>query len=224
MSLITEYTTMQIEKFQFITQFHPTISYLQQIENACKGGAKWISLRVKGKSYVELKKLSLDALALCRKYDAKLIINDNALLVKEIGADGVHLGRNDMPVDQARLILGKDAIIGRSANTFEEIVFAYKLNADYVALGPMRFTRSREHLNPVLGIEIIKGFIDQCNELNINIPIIATGGVLTDDVSILMEIGVFGVAAAAAITSSDNPLQITEEFIARTLGILDDDE
>ena len=97
---------------QFITHFTEKYSYLDSAMLALEGGCRWIQLRMKDASYEELKRTALAVQTECRRRKATFIIDDCVELVKEIGADGVHLGKNDMPVDQAREILGNGSIFG----------------------------------------------------------------------------------------------------------------
>ena len=96
-------------------------THSQLAEEVCMGGADWVQLRVKKKGFTEWKKIAEDTLSVCRKYNAKLIINDNVRIAKEINADGVHLGKDDMLPQVAREFLGDDFIIGATANTFIDI-------------------------------------------------------------------------------------------------------
>ena len=99
--------------------------------------------------------------ALCREYGATFIIDDHVELVKELHADGVHLGKKDMPIAEARQILGKDFIIGGTANTFEDVQMHYQAGADYIGCGPFRFTTTKKNLSPILGLEGYKAIVSQ---------------------------------------------------------------
>ena len=101
--------------FQYISHFTPTIGYVEGIRMALEGGCKWIQLRMKDASAEEVLVNAEEALPLCRQYGAKFILDDHVELVERAGADGVHLGKNDMPVDEARKILGNGKIIGGTA-------------------------------------------------------------------------------------------------------------
>src|SRR5246127_4479462 len=127
-----------ISRLHYITQDIENTSHTQLVEDACKAGVNWVQLRLKNKSYEDWKAIAEEALAICKKHNAKLIINDNVALAKEIGADGVHVGKQDMPVAKAREILGSGFIIGGTANTFEDVELHAKSGADYVGLGPFR--------------------------------------------------------------------------------------
>ena len=110
----------QIARFHYITQDLPHRSHAEQASLACQGGARWVQLRMKGKPHDEWRSVALDVQQVCREFGAIFIINDNVRLVKEVDADGVHLGKTDMPPAEARAILGTTAIIGGTANSLEE--------------------------------------------------------------------------------------------------------
>jgi len=198
---------MKISKLQYITS-NPV-----HAEKACKGGADWIQLRVKNKSFEEWKVLALETKRICKLYKARLIINDNVQIAREISADGVHLGKEDMSPVEARKILGEKFIIGGTANTMDDIMKRQRMNVDYIGLGPFRFTSTKENLSPVIGIN---GYIYMFPELkrrNMNIPVIAVGGIRTGDVKNLISAGVYGVAVSSAITNTNDITKSTQEFI-----------
>ncbi len=107
---------------QFITHYTEKYSYLDSIRIALEGGCRWIQLRMKDASPEEILPIAEEALAMCREYHATFIIDDHVELAKQIKADGVHLGKLDMPIAEARRILGKDFLIGGTANTFEDVL------------------------------------------------------------------------------------------------------
>jgi thiamine-phosphate pyrophosphorylase len=200
-----------ISKLHYITQEVEGKTHAQLAEEACIAGIDWVQLRVKNKSYTEWKAIALDTLAVCRKHHAKLIINDNVELAKEIRVDGVHLGKEDISTAEARKILGSNFIIGGTANTFEDIKM-HASNVDYIGLGPYRFTSTKEKLSPILGIEGYKQIINKCKANNITIPIIAIGGITSNDVAALLNTGVYGIAIASAITFSKDKKETIKSF------------
>ena len=138
---------------QFITHFTEHISYLYSARIALEGGCRWIQLRMKHATEAEVRETAGKVLALCRQYGATLILDDHAELVRETGADGVHLGLTDMPVAEARKILPKEQyIIGGTANTLDDIRLHARAGADYIGCGPLRFTttKDKDKLAPVL--------------------------------------------------------------------------
>ena len=117
---------------QFITHFTDSYSYYDSACMALEGGCRWIQLRMKDAPVSEVEQEALRLQHLCRDYGATFIIDDHVELVKKIHADGVHLGKKDMPVAEARKMLGKDFIIGGTANTFEDVKMHYEAGADYI--------------------------------------------------------------------------------------------
>ena len=109
---------MRPMELQFITHFTDSYSYYDSACMALEGGCRWIQLRMKDAPVSEVEQEALRLQHLCRDYGATFIIDDHVELVKKIHADGVHLGKKDMPVAEARKMLGKDFIIGGTANTF----------------------------------------------------------------------------------------------------------
>ncbi|HXB40871.1 MAG TPA: thiamine phosphate synthase [Bacteroidia bacterium] len=202
-----------ISKLHYITQELPGKSHVQLAEEACASGVDWVQLRVKNKPYTDWKQIALETLAVCKKYKAKLIINDNVSLVKEIGADGVHLGKEDISIAEARKILGNNFIIGGTANTFEDIKVHAAAGVNYIGLGPFRFTSTKEKLSPILGTEGYKSINEKCKSANICIPIIAIGGITVNDISEILETSIYGVAVASVITNAENKLDTIKELI-----------
>jgi thiamine-phosphate pyrophosphorylase len=200
-----------ISKFHFITQDLPNFSHAELAEFACKGGADWIQLRVKNKSYDEWLKLAQETKLVCLRYGAKLIINDNAQIAKEISADGVHLGKEDMNPKEARKILGNNFIIGGSTNTMEDVRWQMENGSDYIGIGPFRFTSTRKKLNPILGLEGIRKIVEQFGN---KIPMVAIGGITLEDIEPLMQTGIHGVAVSSAINLAENKTETAKQFIA----------
>jgi len=202
-----------ISKFHYITQDLKDVTHQELIQVACENKVDWIQLRVKNKSSDEFLKIAEKSLAICRKSGVRLIINDNTEITAEINADGVHLGKTDMKPSEARKVLGPDFIVGGTANTFEDILFLESERVDYIGLGPFRFTETKENLSPVLGINGFAEIIGKCKEKNINIPVIAIGGIQAEDVRALLETGIYGIAVSSAVNLSDNPVNSLQTFI-----------
>ena len=201
---------------QFITHANDRYNYLDGVRIALEGGCRWIQLRMKDASEEEVLKTAESTRKLCRQYDAVFLLDDYVELVERTGADGVHLGKNDMPIDEARRLLGKDKIIGGTANTFEDVKRIYSAGADYIGCGPFRFTTTKKKLSPILGLDAYSRIIKQMNAYGINIPVIAIGGILLQDVSDIMQTGVSGVAVSGAILNAnndDNPVTTMKRFI-----------
>ncbi|MFH2142807.1 MAG: thiamine phosphate synthase [Bacteroidota bacterium] len=202
-----------IERFQLITQNHSVHSHERIVEQACKGGIRWIQLRIKDKPFEMWKKQAAKTKEVCNFYRAKFIINDHVAIAREIGAYGVHLGKDDMHSDDARKILGDEAVIGATANTFEEILRHVNNGVDYIGLCPYRHTKTKLNLSPILGLDGYISIMDECKKHNINVPIIAIGGIQTEDIKDLLNIGIYGIAVSSAIINSEDIARKSAEFL-----------
>lgn len=198
---------------QFITHYTEKYSYLDSVKLALEGGCKWIQLRMKDAAVDEIRPVAVKVQEMCRNYGATFIIDDHVDLVKELGADGVHLGKNDMPIDKARLILGKDFIIGGTANTFDDVRKHYANGADYIGCGPFRFTTTKKGLAPVLGLEGYSNIIRKMRQAGINLPVVAIGGITLEDIPQIMLTGVSGIALSGTVLRSENPVEEVRRVI-----------
>lgn len=198
---------------QYISHFTPQISYAEGIRMALEGGCRWIQLRMKDAPAEEIIACAEEVLPLCRRHGAKFLLDDHVELVRQLGADGVHLGKKDMPVDEARKILGPDIIIGGTANTIEDIIRLHKQGADYIGCGPFRFTTTKKNLSPILGLDGYKSIVLKMKELGIDLPIVAIGGITVEDIPAVMETGVSGIALSGAILGAPDPVEMTARII-----------
>ena len=198
---------------QYISHFTPQISYAEGIRMALEGGCRWIQLRMKDAPAEEIIACAEEVIPLCRRHGAKFLLDDHVELVRQLGADGVHLGKNDMPVDEARKILGPDIIIGGTANTMEDIIRLNKQGADYIGCGPFRFTTTKKNLSPILGLDGYKSIVLKMKELGIDLPIVAIGGITVEDIPAVMGTGVSGIALSGAILGAPNPVEMTARII-----------
>lgn len=190
-----------MEKLQYISQGNTMQEQELHIRNALDNGIQWVQVRWKNAPENELISLCETSKKLCSEYQAVCIINDHVHLAKEIDADGVHVGLNDIAVEEARLILGENKIIGGTANTLSDVIQRINESCDYIGLGPLRFTTTKEKLSPVLGYEGYQKIIDGLREQSIDIPkIFAIGSVDFEDILPLQEIGIYGVAVSGLIT------------------------
>jgi thiamine-phosphate pyrophosphorylase len=202
-----------IERLQLITMKSPQLSHIEQVELACKGGAKWIQLRVKEQSYEEWLDIARASADIVRQYQGvRLIINDSVQIAMEVDADGVHLGKDDMPIRSARMLLGGEKIIGGTANTLADAIFVRDAGADYVGLGPYSDTTTKTNLSEILGIQGYRSIIQGLRDKEIDIPVIAIGGIRGKDVRPLMVAGLYGVAVASAVYTSAHPLMSLHEL------------
>lgn len=186
----------------------------ERLEEVLRGGCRWVQLRMKDASDEEFAQEARKVVALCREYGATVIFDDRVELVKPLGADGVHLGKNDMPVDEARRLLGPDVIIGATANTAEDALNAWHAGADYLGIGPYRFTTTKKGLAPVLGLEGYRTIMARLRAEGMPLPVVAIGGILVEDLEALHKTGVNGVAVSGLILRSENPETTTQEIIS----------
>ena len=212
---------------QFITHYTDRIGYLDSVRIALAGGCRWVQLRMKDATTDEMRPVALEAQRLCREAGATFVIDDNVELVREIGADGVHLGKNDMPVDEARQLLGPDFVIGGTANTYEDVVMHHGRGADYIGCGPFRFTTTKERLSPVLGLEGYKDIVGRMRAARLStpatsplramngglLPIVAIGGITADDIPSIMQTGVTGIALSGTVLRAADPVEEMRRLI-----------
>ena len=200
-------------ELQFITHYTDRYTYFDSARMALEGGCRWIQLRMKEATEEEVEKEAIRVQDLCRQYGATFIIDDHVALAKKLHADGVHLGKKDMPIAEARKLLGKDFIIGGTANTFEDVQMHYAAGADYIGCGPFRFTTTKKNLSPVLGLEGYRNIVSRMKEAGINLPIVAIGGIAFEDILAIMQTGVSGIALSGSILRADDPIAETRRII-----------
>lgn len=118
-----------------------------------------------------------------------------------------------MPIAEAREILGATKIIGATANTFSDVMAAYHAGADYIGVGPFRFTTTKKNLAPILGLDGYRGIMAECRQKGMSLPVVAIGGIRLDDLNELHKTGVDGVAVSGLILNSDDIYETTEKII-----------
>lgn len=207
---------MKMEKVQFISHHTEKYSYADSVRLALKGGCKWIQLRMKDASEDEILETASQVRKMCDIYEAVFILDDHVRLVEKTGADGVHLGKNDMPVDGARRLLGNGKIIGGTANTLDDIIMHCSRGADYIGCGPFRFTTTKKNLAPVLGLEGYKKIMEGLGKAGIKIPVAAIGGITVEDIPAIMATGINGIAISGSVLKADDPVEEMKKTINTT--------
>ena len=193
---------------QFITHYTEKYSYIDSARIALEGGCRWIQLRMKDADASTLEETALIVQKMCKDYGATFIIDDHVLLTKKIKADGVHLGKNDMPIAEARRLLGDSFIIGGTVNSLDDVrATLQSATPDYFGCGPFRFTSTKKNLAPILGHEGYRNIIREMKEGGIRIPLVAIGGIRKEDIPELMADGVHGIALSSSILRADNPVE-----------------
>lgn len=204
------YSNYKMEKLQYISQGFTIEDQELNIRKAIDNGIKWIQVRWKNAPENELIKLCEISKKICSDNQTFCIINDHIHIAKMVDADGVHLGLKDEKIAAARQILGKHKIIGGTANTLEDILQRIDEKCDYIGLGPLRFTSTKEQLSPILGFEGYRKIIQDLDEKGLAIPkVFAIGGVVLNDIELLQQIGIYGAAVSGQIT---NQPSIINEF------------
>lgn len=196
-------------ELQFITHYTEQYTYAESARMALEGGCRWIQLRMKNASREEWLQTGAEVEALCRRYGATFIIDDHVDMVKILNADGVHLGKNDMPIDEARRILGPGHIIGGTANTIEDVEMHARRGADYIGCGPYRFTTTKERLAPVLGTEGYRKIMAGMKSRGLRLPVVAIGGITRNDIPQLLQTGIDGIALSGTILRAADPVEET---------------
>ena len=187
----------------------------EQVEKAIKGGATFVQLREKNLDEESFLGEALEIQKLCKMYNIPFVINDNVEIAKKINADGVHVGQSDMKAVNVREILGKDKILGVSAQTVEQALLAQKEGADYIGVGAVFPTGSKADADDV-SFNTLK---EICTA--VSIPVVAIGGISASNVSNLKKSGISGIAVISAIFGSDdiesatkNLKELTEKVVS----------
>ncbi|MDE6858115.1 MAG: thiamine phosphate synthase [Alistipes sp.] len=198
---------------QFITHRTERYDEVSGTEAVLEGGCRWVQLRMKDATTQEIIRTGREIGRLCRAFGATFIVDDRVDLVEELRADGVHLGRNDMPVADARRLLGRGRIIGATANTFDDAARAAAEGADYLGIGPFRFTSTKRNLSPILGVEGCRRIAERCRQAGIVLPTGAIGGIGHDDIAAVMATGITGIALSGALLRAEETQAETRRII-----------
>lgn len=185
-----------------------------QVEKALKGGATMIQIREKDLNEKDFLLEAEELLALCRSYNVPFIVNDNVELAVKIGADGVHVGQSDMNARDVRALIGNDKILGVSTQTVEQALFAQECGADYLGVGAVFPTGSKDDA------EVLdrKTLMDICKA--VSIPVVAIGGITKDNVRELKGTGIAGISVISAVFAQKDIQNATAELLKRTEEIL----
>ncbi len=182
------------------------LSHAEQIDRLIAGGATLIQLRDKHAASRDLYPQAEAALQIARKHDVRLIINDRVDVALALGADGVHLGQTDMPVEAARRLLGERVIVGISTHNLEQAKLAANMPVDYVAFGPIFKTSTKENPDPIAGLEALRGVRTIVGSL----PVVAIGGITLANAGEAWKAGADAVSSIAALVS--DPSRIPENM------------
>lgn len=186
---------------QFITHGEVVASAKMALE----AGVKWVQFRCKqAESTQDLLEKAWAVRCLCHEYGAMMSVDDYVYLVDECKAEALHLGKEDMPIAEARRIVGPDVLIGGTAHNMEEIRAVAAAGADYIGLGPFRYTATKEKLAPLLGVDGYRTLLAQCRAEGIRLPIYGIGGIVPDDAEALRDTGLYGLAVSGALLQAQD--------------------
>lgn len=203
---------------QFVTNAPRAEAVIEQARGAIAGGCRWVQVRMKDTPAPRVAAVLQALIPLCREKGVTLIVDDHVDLAQMDGVAGVHLGQTDMPVAEARGILGPDKIIGLTVNTLEQAKALGDTPCDYLGIGPWRFTSTKKRLADILGEAGMKDIIDTLRAGGCNLPIVVIGGVNAGDVDRITALdatGNTGVAVSGAIAAAPNRISATQEIIKK---------
>ena len=186
------------------------------MEKAILGGVTIVQLREKNTDFEEQLSLAQELKTVCKKYNVPLIINDSVELALKSGADGIHLGQSDGDIKKAREILGDNAIIGATAHNVNEAVSAFKSGADYLGCGAVFGSSTKNNTVP-LSFDELKKICE-----NVSIPVAAIGGINQENISLLKNTGISGVAVVSAIFAKNDIQCATAALKKSILEIIGD--
>ena len=180
--------------------------FLRRVEEACKGGVTLIQLREKERTTREYLFLAEKVHETTMRYDIPLIIDDRVDVALAINAEGVHVGRSDMPVAIARKLMGTDKIVGATAKTVPQALEAYEQGADYLGVGAIYPTTTK--------VKTVLTSVDTLKEIAKAVPIKvnAIGGLNKENIHVLKDSGIDGICAVSAIMKADNPCIAAKEL------------
>ena len=206
-----------IEKLQFITHDIEQHSHIDQARIACEAGAKWVQYRCLTKNDDELLQ-DINVIAeVCDDWGATLIVTDHIHLNGKADIQGFHIEDMDADFTKLRAELGEAVTIGGSSNTVEGLIRIAKEGADYAGFGPFKVTTTKPNNAPLLGIEGYENAVKTLNEQNIDLPVLAVGGVTLNDLDALMATGIFGIAASSAINQAENMREAYLDFYDKVI-------
>jgi thiamine-phosphate pyrophosphorylase len=192
----------KIGRFHVLTDtlLQTRFSHLDLAELAIAGGADAIQFRQKSGPSKEMIKVAGQLKDLCQKSGVTFIVNDRLDWTLAIQSEGIHLGQEDFPISLARKILGEKVLIGGSAGTLEEARKCLRDGADYIGFGPVFPTTSKADAAPASGLDLLERVVGE-----ISLPIIAIGGLTTENIPRVMQTGVHGVAVISAVCCQKDP-------------------
>ncbi|HWS53739.1 MAG TPA: thiamine phosphate synthase [Pyrinomonadaceae bacterium] len=189
-------------------------SHAEQVARLADGGAALVQLREKHLPPREFYREAAAAVEVARARGVRLVVNDRADIALALGADGVHLGQDDLGPEAARRLLGASAVVGFSTHSVEQAVAAARLPVSYLAIGPVFATASKPNPDPVVGLEGVR----RVRAALPRVPLVAIGGITAENARAVLDAGADSVAVISALLPPGRPAEITRltrEFLAR---------
>jgi thiamine-phosphate pyrophosphorylase len=178
------------------------------LEIFSKAGVGWVQLREKKASSRAFFETAQSLVSLCRQYRLTSIINDRVDIALLTDADGVHVGQNDLPVEEARRLLGRNKVVGVSTHNLKQALEAQRSTADYVAIGPVYPTTSKQNPDPIVPREELRAIRSQVTK-----PLVAIGGITVENAAALYELGINSLAVIRDILLSDNLKSRIQQYL-----------
>ncbi len=189
------------------------MSHAKQVEKLIRGGAEFIQIREKNAPSNEFYQSAKEAIEIAHRENVKIIINDRVDIAIYVKADGVHLGQDDLPPEKAREILGEKAIIGLSTHSTKQAIKALKLPIDYIAIGPIFQTKTKENPEKEVGLETLREIRKEIGDF----PLVAIGGITINNFTKVLDAGADSVALISGLFSTPDSIEKNlENFTAKT--------
>jgi len=207
-----------IEQLHYITHDIPGFSHVEQAQKVCEAGAKWIQYCCLSKADDELLADINEIAEICDDWGTTLIVTDHIHLNGKADIQGFHIEDMDADFITLRKQVGENITLGGYANTLENLIRLAKEGVDYVGFGPFSITKTKSNNYPILGLNEYVRAVKELKRLNLNLPVLAVGGIKLDDVKGLMQTGIYGLAVSGAINFADDFEQTYQDFYVAVKG------
>lgn len=202
-----------ISKFHYLSQDLTQRKHVEQVEIACQSGANWIQYRCLSKNDEALIQEIHAIASICDDWGATLILTNHYHLLDQVDAQGVHIEDMNADFTAIRNAISDEKTMGASANTIEDIQRIHSAGVvDYIGFGPFAITKTKVNNYPILGLRGYQEMVQKMQELEIDIPLIAVGGIKLEDTEDLISIGIHGIAVSAAVNLAENPGLMIKDF------------
>ena len=203
----------ELPRAMFISHQNARFDYVSGCMEALRSGIRFVQLRMKDASDDEVVATAKVLREECDKYAALLTVDDRVNLLETGLFDGVHIGKNDMPVADAKKLTGNKFLLGATCNTAADVFAAISDGADYIGMGPFRFTTTKKNLSAILGLEGYSNIMQKLQSRGLKMPIYAIGGISVDDLNDLKQTGIYGVAISSVILDSQDPNNTIKQIL-----------